>query len=208
MQALARPLSGLEASGSRSLSARGSAPVSLLPRPVSSRRCSHVARVAAPAEGPTVVVKQARGRWESSSELVLSPPDTAWAPVGHAQPHARAHGSGSGPRPFRGDGGACPASGLGALGQALGNSGRLTARAADARLTRTALSHPPLRAQLVDLLKPVDKCWQCQDFMPDPSSPTFLDEARALCLSPVRAVPEPSVAPDSGAAEAEQHDSG
>jgi hypothetical protein len=90
----------------------------------------------------------------------------------------------------------------------LGNSGRLTARAADVWLTRTAPSHPPLRAQLVDLLKPVDKCWQCQDFMPDPSSPTFLDEARALCLSPVRAVPEPSVAPDSGAAEAEQHDSG
>lgn len=34
----------------------------------------------------------------------------------------------------------------------------------------------PRRSQLVDLLKPVEKCWQCQDFMPDPSSPTFLDE--------------------------------
>jgi hypothetical protein len=41
---------------------------------------------------------------------------------------------------------------------------------------------PPARrpAQLVDLLKPVEKCWQCQDFMPDPSSPTFLDEVCAV----------------------------
>jgi acyl-[acyl-carrier-protein] desaturase len=34
--------------------------------------------------------------------------------------------------------------------------------------------------ELVDLLKPVEKCWQAQDFMPDPSSPTFLDEVREL----------------------------
>ena len=45
--------------------------------------------------------------------------------------------------------------------------------------------------QLVDLLKPVEKCWQAQDFMPDPSSPTFLDEVRhvggSLCVRCVAA---------------------
>lgn len=36
------------------------------------------------------------------------------------------------------------------------------------------------------LLKPVDKCWQPADFLPDSSSPDFQDQARILadlCLS-------------------------
>ena len=47
-------------------------------------------------------------------------------------------------------------------------------------------SHASPFPQLTDLLKPVEKCWQCQDFMPDPSSPTFADEvcplAPTLCI--------------------------
>lgn len=34
--------------------------------------------------------------------------------------------------------------------------------------------------ELFKLLKPVDKCWQPQDFLPDPSSDTFLDEVAEL----------------------------
>eukprot|EP00951_Prasinocladus_malaysianus_P003241 scaffold23052_cov38-Prasinocladus_malaysianus.AAC.3 len=30
------------------------------------------------------------------------------------------------------------------------------------------------------MLKPVEKCWQPQDFLPDPSSDTFLDEVAEL----------------------------
>jgi len=55
--------------------------------------------------------------------------------------------------------------------------------------TALFLTRPP--PQLVDLLKPVEKCWQCQDFMPDPSSPTFLDEVRVCrprhCVTASRA---------------------
>lgn len=34
----------------------------------------------------------------------------------------------------------------------------------------------PFPLQLFKMLKPVEKCWQPQDFLPDPSSDTFLDE--------------------------------
>ena len=34
--------------------------------------------------------------------------------------------------------------------------------------------------QVLPLLKPVDKCWQPQDFLPDPESPNFLDAVHDL----------------------------
>jgi acyl-[acyl-carrier-protein] desaturase len=34
--------------------------------------------------------------------------------------------------------------------------------------------------QVLPLLKPVDKCWQPQDFLPDPESPDFLDQVRDI----------------------------
>jgi acyl-[acyl-carrier-protein] desaturase len=36
------------------------------------------------------------------------------------------------------------------------------------------------REQVLPILKPVDKCWQPQDFLPDPESPDFLDAVMEL----------------------------
>lgn len=40
----------------------------------------------------------------------------------------------------------------------------------------TSDTSPRPWAQLVNLLKPVDKCWQPQDLLPNPESKDFLDE--------------------------------
>lgn len=45
---------------------------------------------------------------------------------------------------------------------------------------------PSRAAQVVPILKPVDKCWQPQDFLPDPESPDFLDAVSAARRLPAR----------------------
>lgn len=40
---------------------------------------------------------------------------------------------------------------------------------------------PYVRERVVPLLKPVDKCWQPADYLPDPSKGDYLDQVSASC---------------------------
>lgn len=40
---------------------------------------------------------------------------------------------------------------------------------------------PWAHKKLLPLLKPVEKCWQPQDLLPEPSSPDFIDQVRRTC---------------------------
>ena len=35
---------------------------------------------------------------------------------------------------------------------------------------------------MLPILKPTEKCWQPQDFLPHPEAPEFLDAVRTWCL--------------------------
>ena len=44
---------------------------------------------------------------------------------------------------------------------------------------------PYVRERVMPLLKPVEKCWQPADFLPDPSKGDYLDQVciRLLCIT-------------------------